>query len=233
MKILDIVSSIFLEDKVDTSSKALKVFYNMDIHIKNPNTEIPEQPVQQEPTQQAIQPAPQPPAQQVPTAPQIAAEEKIAKKAKKVFLEDEFTLGNKNNNNGDYVYKNEGVLVVPKAEFENIQSLDDLLDYLGDNVDDSGNRILDEAAIELVLAMTGITQTPLEDLVKKEDKVLIDVSYGNKKEDSIGFKVLKRDGVNNLSIVMKKDNEILDAKFDLKNFNSQLLAFRNSVVNKK
>lgn len=231
MKILDIVSSIFLEDKIDTSNKSLKIFYNMDIHIKNPNTEIPEQPVQQEPTQQAIQPATQP-TQQVPPA-QVAAEEKIIKKAKKVFLEDEFTLGNKNNNNGDYVYKNEGILTVPKEEYENIQSLDDLLDYIGDSSDDSGNRILDEAAIELVLAMTGITQTPLEDLVKKEDKVLIDVSYGNKKEDSIGFKVLKRDGVNNLSIVMKKDNEILDAKFDLKNFNSQLLAFRNSVVNKK
>ena len=228
MKILDIVSSIFLEDKIDTSNKSLKIFYNMDIHIKNPNTEIPEQPVQQEPTQQAIQPAPQ----QIPPT-QVAAEEKMLKKAKKVFFEDEFTLGNKNNNNGDYVYKNEGILTVPKEEYENIQSLDDLLDYIGDSSDDSGNRILDEAAIELVLAMTGITQTPLEDLVKKEDKVLIDVSYGNKKEDSIGFKVLKRDGVNNLSIVMKKDNEILDAKFDLKNFNSQLLAFRNSVVNKK
>ena len=228
MKILDIVSSIFLEDKINTSNKSLKIFYNMDIHIKNPNTEIPEQPVQQEPTQQAIQPAPQ----QIPPT-QVAAEEKMLKKAKKVFFEDEFTLGNKNNNNGDYVYKNEGILTVPKEEYENIQSLDDLLDYIGDSSDDSGNRILDEAAIELVLAMTGITQTPLEDLVKKEDKVLIDVSYGNKKEDSIGFKVLKRDGVNNLSIVMKKDNEILDAKFDLKNFNSQLLAFRNSVVNKK
>ena len=228
MKILDIVSSIFLEDKIDTSNKSLKIFYNMDIHIKNPNTEIPEQPVQQEPTQQAIQPAPQ----QIPPT-QVAAVEKMLKKAKKVFFEDEFTLGNKNNNNGDYVYKNEGILTVPKEEYENIQSLDDLLDYIGDSSDDSGNRILDEAAIELVLAMTGITQTPLEDLVKKEDKVLIDVSYGNKKEDSIGFKVLKRDGVNNLSIVMKKDNEILDAKFDLKNFNSQLLAFRNSVVNKK
>lgn len=228
MKILDIVSSIFLEDKIDTSNKSLKIFYNMDIHIKNPNTEIPEQPVQQEPTQQAIQPAPQ----QIPPT-QVAAEEKIIKKAKKVFFEDEFTLGNKNNNNGDYVYKNEGILTVPKEEYENIQSLDDLLDYIGDSSDDSGNRILDEAAIELVLAMTGITQTPLEDLVKKEDKVLIDVSYGNKKEDSIGFKVLKRDGVNNLSIVMKKDNEILDAKFDLKNFNSQLLAFRNSFINKK
>ena len=38
MKILDIVSSIFLEDKIDTSNKSLKIFYNMDIHIKNPNT---------------------------------------------------------------------------------------------------------------------------------------------------------------------------------------------------
>jgi hypothetical protein len=64
-------------------------------------------------------------------------------------------------------------------------------------------------------------------LVKKEDKVFIDINYGNKKTDSIGFKVLKRQGVNNLSIVMKKNNEILDGKFDLAQLNSQILFFRN------
>ena len=238
-KVKSVFDSIFLKEESSSKTeknKSLKLFYNMDIHIINPNKNPPQEPVQQEPVQQPVpqQQVPEVPAQPVPQQiPQISTESKMLKRVK-MMLEDDFTLGSSDKTDSDdYTYKNEGILNVPQDEFENIQTLDDLLDFMSDSKDESGKQVLDEAAVELVLSMIGITQTPLEDLVKKDDKVFIDVTYGNKKDDSIGFKVLKRDGVNNLSIVMKKNNEILDAKFDLKSFNSQILEFRNGIINKK
>lgn len=232
-KVLDVFSSIFTEEKGKKNVKSLKVFYDIDINVKKP-AEIEEQPVKQEPGQEAIPQEPtQPLAQAQPVAPQVATPtqpiptESFIDKAKKIFLEDEFTLGA---NDGSYVYKREGILSVPKEEYENIQTLDDLLDFISGSKDEEGRQILDEAAVELVLSLTGISPTPLEDIIKKEDRVIIDINYGNKVEDSIGFKVLKRDGANNLSIVMKKNNEILSSKFDLKAFNNQILEFRNEIV---
>lgn len=231
-KVLDIFSSIFTEEKNKKNVKSLKVFYDIDINIKKP-AEVEEQPVKQEPGQEAIPQEPVPtqpqPTATVPPAPpaQSIPAESFINKAKKIFLEDEFTLGS---NDGSYIYKREGILSVPKEEYENIQTLDDLLDFISGSKDEEGKQILDEAAVELILTLTGISATPLEDIIKKEDRVIIDINYGNKVEDSIGFKVLKRDGANNLSIVMKKNNEILNSKFDLKSFNSQILEFRNEIV---
>jgi len=233
-KMIDVFSSIFTEEKNKKNVKSLKVFYDIDINIKKP-AEVEEQPVKQEPGQEAVPQEPVPtqpqPAGVVPSpqgvAPQQVPMESFVNRAKKLFLEDEFTLGS---SDGSYVYKREGILSVPKEEYENIQTLDDLLDFISGSKDEEGRQILDEAAVELVLALTGISQTPLEDIIKKEDRVIIDINYGNKVEDSIGFKVLKRDGANNLSIVMKKNNEILGSKFDLKAFNNQILEFRNEIV---
>ncbi len=244
MKITDVVKSIFLEEEQkETDRNNLRIFYDIDIHIVNPNKNKENKQVTPEPTQQAQTPAPAPqelPPQQIPqqAAPTLnqgvvpPQTESIDTVKYSIFSEDEFTIDKEKDENADYIYKKNGILVVHPNEYENIQTMEDLLDFLADSKDDDGEQILNDAATELILSMIGVQQVPLSDIIDKNDKVIIDVIYGNKKDDSVGFKVLKHEGVNTISIVMKKDNEILDTKFDLKEFNSQLLEFRNKKVHK-
>lgn len=219
-KFKNIFEDIFLvEKKTESTNRTLKVFYNIDVHINNPE-EQPEQPVQNN-QPAAQQPAATPVVAQAPQVAPAAPMESV--KENRNLLTEESEL--------DYVYKNAGVVGVSNEEADNIQTFEDLLDFLADKTDNTGRHILDEVVVEVVLAMSGTSKIPIEDIVKKEDKIIISVDYGHKIDDSIGFKLLKRIGVNDISIVMKKDNEVLDAKFDLRQFNGQIINYRNEVTN--
>ena len=72
----------------------------------------------------------------------------------------------------------------------------------------------------------------IQDIINKNDQIIINLVYGYKKDNSIGLKILKRKGVNSVSVIMLKDNEVLDSKFDQKRFNSQIIDYRNEWLNK-
>ena len=196
--------------------KSLIIFYKVDVAItESPEMEQelknakqqqaqPPQPAQPQPAEQGQEV----PAEQIPLPPG-ANEETI--------YEETFTS------------KRTGKLTVKEDDVDNIQSLEDMMDYIT-NVKIKGAPVIDEAITEIVMNVATGGGESIGDLVNKEDKILINVDYGKDKDNSIGFKVLKSAGSHSVSLVMKKDNKVFPGTFNLQEFNKQLVFFRNSVL---
>ena len=207
MKINKILEQVLYEKK----EKKLTIFYKTDVLISETPEEEQEieQRLQPQPEQTPEQPTPEQTPEQVPQQVPGANEETI--------YEETFTS------------KAQGKVLVPEDDVDNIQSLEDLMDYLA-NKTIKGVPILNDAINEIILNMaTGGVQS-IADLVHKEDKILISIDYGKDKDNSVGFKALKSSGTATLSLTMKKDNKILPGQFNLQEFNRQLVFFRNSIL---
>jgi hypothetical protein len=235
MNLKNIVDDLFIVEDKGNDKQSLKIFYNVDILIHNPN----EQGNSNLPPQQITNN--QNAENQSPSV--IQQQEDFRSKIKGLLNEADEAPQNTEvvpnvevsatppPVNENFQRKTSGEISVPFDEVNDIHTLDDLLDFMADKTDRTG-KILDQVSIELIFAMAGINQTPLDQIVKQNDKVIIEVDYGKKKDETIGFKVLKRAGVSNVSIVMIKDGEVLDAPFDLKAYNNQLILLRNGVMKK-
>lgn len=232
-----IIKELLTEEKVRKVKKGLKIFYNIDIFIKDngQEQEQPTEPVGQAQNAQAATgavppaPAPQPampapapiaPVAPAPVAPVRQESLEFRRSTKRLLLREDEDIDN----------ENRGALEVIDVEVENIQTMEDLVDFLADKKKKNGQPIFNEFCSELVLTLTGSGEMQLSDLLRKEDKVMIDVDYGSDKTDSVGFKILKRSGVQNISIMMKKDGNILPGKFDIGDFNTQIITYRNSIL---
>ena len=248
-KLKGIIDDLFLIEK-SIEKSVLKIFYNIDVSIHNPekqetapitntSNEVAQAPdvIQKQKTESfrnrikqflneedpnAVPPIPpvEPAVAPAPTAPVELSPEPPAPEEKPKSTEP------------DFVKKAKGVLNISKDEANDIQTLEDVLSFTGDKKDKDGTKVLDDVSVELILAMSGASNTPLQNIIKKEDKVMIEILYGAKEDSSIGLKVLKRTGVSNVSIVMIKNKEIINAPFNLKTFNDQLVEFRNDIMRK-
>lgn len=128
-----------------------------------------------------------------------------------------------------YKQKLESELTVPQKISENIQTIQDLIDYLSDEKR-NGEKIISPIIKEIILIATGSQSGALSNVIGKDDKVIIQIEYGNNKYDNIGFKINKNDGTDIFSITMIKDGEILQGNFNQALINKQILFYRNSVV---
>jgi len=207
-KFKEVVSNIFEEKK---EKGGLKLFYAVDIFVSEDEPETPETNI---------------PEPEVPEVPEVPAPAPAVPATTESFYS---SLG--------YYMKEEnidskktGIIIVPESDFTNIQTIDDLMDYLVDKKEKDGRPILNEFATELVLTLTSAESATQQasDLLKKNDKILIDLDYGEDKDDSVGIKILKRSGVNSVSVMMKKDGNILPGKFSAENFNNQIIIYRNN-----
>jgi hypothetical protein len=225
MKLKNLISEVLYEEK----NKELKIFYKVDIFIqKFPEEKKPEEgEVRKEQTKAetetpgGVPGAPIPggaPGTQPPPATPLPAESVEVKK-EELLAED------------IYKSKSKGELAVEMDEVENIQTLQDLLDFIQDSSKEGKNKIFDDASVEIILALADTTLgTPLEKVISKGDKVIVDIEYGTDKDDSIGFKVNKKAGSDAVTMSMKKDSKIIPGDFDVKIFNSQLISFRNRAI---
>jgi len=227
MKIKNLVDEVLYEK----SSKGLTIFYKIDVSItetqeaeqelENKPVQEPQQPQQQMQPQQMQQPGmqqmqpgmgqmgPEIPANQIQLPPGIG----------------EGTLYEES-----FVSRVNGKAKVPVDEVDNIQSLEDLLDYLSTKVTKNKVPVLDDAISEIIMNMATGGAESIADLVNREDKILINIDYGNDIDNSVGFKALKSTGTNTLSLVMKKDGSVLPGPFSIKELNNMIIFYRNSVM---
>lgn len=210
MKIVDVVNSVLLGEEKE---KDLKLYYKTDIFIQS----FPED--EKEPEEKPVEPAAEP-----ETPPEAPPEElpppvEDTKEKENLLTED------------IYKVKTEGEKSIPKEEADNIQTLEDLVDYASD-IKEGGKSIVSKVAEEVVLTLAGVGKDALEDLIKEGDKVIIDLDYGTNREDCIGFRVNKVPGSNSISLSMKKNSKIIPGNFDIASFNRQLVFFRNSLFGK-
>ena len=201
MKIKSIIKEILLEQKEKTTT----LFYNVDLFVQEFQDEEPEKTEEPKPEEEEKE------------KPEEEKKEESTKTFSKVLTE------------AIHKMKSTGELAVPQQDAENIQSLEDLIDYISDKKD-KGSPIIDKLAQEIILSLSDVGTKPIEDVINEGDKILIDVDYGLKKEDSVGLKVVKNAGTNSASILMKKDGKILASPFDVAAFNRQMVYIRNSLV---
>lgn len=197
----------------ESSSSGLKLIYNISARIKN-NEEQPPQENQIPLNNVAVSPKPSPDTETIQQPPTNES----------VVYEDE---------NSDYIINTRGELVVPKEEAQNIQTLEDILDYLSDKTDQSNRKILDDVILQVIRISSGVSDgsQALGEVIKKDDKLLVDINYGISLDDSIGFKINKLSGSDSLTISLKKDGKILSGKFDSQLFNRFVVeVYRNSLV---
>lgn len=216
-KLSNVIREVLYEEK----NKTLKLFYNIDIFIQEfipankENKEKKTRPGITQPEQVTTTQSPQ-----GATPPPVPSTTPITASIKKYF-------GNLLNED-IFKSKAQGTLIVSKEKAENIQTLEDLLDFLSDA--DNNKKLISDLVIEIILGITGVGQNSIQEIINEGDKLLINLDYGNDMTDSIGLKVNKNAGSNTMTMSMKKDGKILSGKFDTPTFNKQLIFYRNSFL---
>jgi hypothetical protein len=219
MKIKNIVDEVLYEK----SGKNLSIFYKIDVAITETEEEQSErqnQPVQ-EPQVPEQQPQIQPGMEQMPMQqPQMGQPQMPMQPGmgEGTLYEETFTS------------RASGSAKISEDDVDNIQSLEDLLDFLSTKVIKNGVPVLDDAISEIIMNMATGGAESIADLVNRDDKILINIDYGKDIDNSVGFKALKSAGTNTLSLVIKKDNAVLPGKFNIKEFNNMLIFYRNSIM---
>jgi hypothetical protein len=127
-----------------------------------------------------------------------------------------------------YKRKVSGKMALSKEEADNIQTIEDLLDFATD-VQIEGRNVINDLIMEIVLALSEENGTPIHELVKKGDKIRIDMKYGESKKDSVGLKVNKNAGSDAIALMMTKDSKIIPGTFNTPQFNRMLIYYRNSL----
>lgn len=226
-----VIDDVIFEEK----NVNLKLIYDIDVFIqkfkdeKDKETETEEPEVTQVPTEPEATPAATP------------EEETPATEG----------FDDKGNLLTEEVFKQKvaGELIVPKEAAMNIQTIQDLIDYLSDKdhvaekktaiqraLDKKGKvqkkgKIISPLIQEVILLLAGIGgEEELGDIIDKGDKVIVQLQYGNSATDNIGLKINKNAGTDVFSIMIVKDGEILPGTFDQTLINKQILYFRNSIA---
>ena len=221
-KVSNLLEEVLYEQEKE---KSLKLFYNVNMFIQEFKDEKPKEP---EPVAEPTVPV-EPVAQTVPATP-VAAEPVPTIPATEPTSQPVESVNDVEKMINEEIFKtrSNGMLTVTKEDGENIQTLNDLLDYLSDQ-STNGKKLINEVAIEIILNVVEQKEN-VADIINKGDKVLLDIDYGFDRDDSIGIKVNKVAGSDSMSVTMKKDNKILPGQFNLPEFNKQLIFYRNSLM---
>lgn len=231
--IKSLIKEVILEEK----QTSIKIFYNIDVKIKAKEEPIePEVPAAIEPEVSSPATAEVPP----PAVPETSAVESIKASKKMLLVEDA----------SDYLQKISGEVLVPSNDAMNIQTINDLIEFLsgekylvkktsmekvlekeGRKEKKSGKIITPEIQdIILILAGASGQAKIIGDLISKEDKIIIEIKYGNSDKDNIGLKINKNSGTDIISTSILKDGELLSGNFDPALINKYILFYRNSIV---
>ncbi|MDR0676491.1 MAG: hypothetical protein LBF97_05580 [Elusimicrobiota bacterium] len=249
---------LYMEAK-ENISNLLKVFYKINLKITNtenaeeqpeevpqPNTSAPvQQPVEINPQpQQEPLPLPADTLQQQepvetelpnPNSAPVPIEQLPVPSVKTKSLKEEDADEDENEekvtNENEIIRKTEGQINLSKDEIDEIQTIEDLIDMLGDK-DNDGDNILDDFSIEVIKTMISPDAAQkASQVINRDDYIFLDILYGRKKDDdNIGFRITKRKKSDTVSSVILKDGDILNTQWNVKIINDELVNLRNSIM---
>lgn len=128
-----------------------------------------------------------------------------------------------------YKHKANGEVAISKDKAENIQNLENLLNYAS-NIIEGGKPIINELVVEAIKTAAGVGQGAIGEIFDEDDKMIVDLDYGFSKEDSVGVKINKGAGSEVVSFSMKHNGNILPSNFNYNTFNNQLLSIRKRLM---
>jgi hypothetical protein len=246
---------LFMEQK-QNNSNMLKVFYKINLKITNTENKEDEEsatplqtapelstPPVEAPTETQSLPAPtELPAPTpenstelpLPSPNPSSASSNLpapSVETKSLKEEDEEEDEEKVTNDNEIIRKTEGEISLSKDEVDEIQTIEDLIDMLGDK-DNDGDNILDDFSIEVIKTMISPDAAQkASQVINRDDYIFLDILYGRKKEDdNIGFRITKRKKSDSVSSMILKDGEILNTQFNVKIINDEIVNLRNSNV---
>ena len=248
MTLRDIINKEFevITEETRKEKKVVKIFYKLNLNLIKPaqTTEQPEQqdnevnnqqPEQQQNNMQAPQQdlqqqniqaqnnVPQPenniPQIDVSELPSIQTEET---ENNNVDIKDDNTI----------VRKLEGEVELKKEKVDEIQTFQDIIEYLTKEQVE-GVSVLDDFSSEILNIIFTPQASQISQKVDKKSSIFADIQYGFGKDDNVGVRIKKTANSDLISNVMIIDGSIINAPFNLMKVNERIIDYRNSLINKQ
>ena len=248
MTLRDIINKEFevITEETRKEKKAVKIFYKLNLNLIKPaqsseqpeqkdnevnnqqpeqqnNTQIPQQQDLQQQNIQAQNNVPQPenniPQIDVSELPSIQTEET---ENNNVDIKDDNTI----------VRKLEGEVELKKEKVDEIQTFQDIIEYLTKEQVE-GVSVLDDFSSEILNIIFTPQASQISQKVDKKSSIFADIQYGFGKDDNVGVRIKKTANSDLISNVMIIDGSIINAPFNLMKVNERIIDYRNSLINKQ
>ena len=250
MTLRDIINKEFevITEETRKEKKVVKIFYKLNLNLIKP-AQAPEQPEQQDNEVNNQQPeqqqnnmqAPQQDLQQQNTQmqnnvpqpennaqlPQIDVSELPSVQTEEtennnVDIKDDNTI----------VRKLEGEVELKKEKVDEIQTFQDIIEYLTKEQVE-GVSVLDDFSSEILNIIFTPQASQISQKVDKKSSIFADIQYGFGKDDNVGVRIKKTANSDLISNVMIIDGSIINAPFNLMKVNERIIDYRNSLINKQ
>lgn len=248
MTLRDIINKEFevITEETRKEKKVVKIFYKLNLNLIKPaqTTEQPEQQDnevnnQQPEQQQNNMQAPQQDLQQQ----NIQAQNNVTQPENNIPQIDVSELPSiqteeTENNNVDIkddntiVRKLEGEVELKKEKVDEIQTFQDIIEYLTKEQVE-GVSVLDDFSSEILNIIFTPQASQISQKVDKKSSIFADIQYGFGKDDNVGVRIKKTANSDLISNVMIIDGSIINAPFNLMKVNERIIDYRNSLINKQ
>ena len=251
MTLRDIINKEFevITEETRKEKKVVKIFYKLNLNLIKPvqTPEQPEQPEQQDNEVNNQQPEQQ---QNNTQAPQqdlqqqnIQAQNNVPQPENNIPQIDVSELPSiqteeTENNNVDIkddntiVRKLEGEVELKKEKVDEIQTFQDIIEYLTKEQVE-GVSVLDDFSSEILNIIFTPQASQISQKVDKKSSIFADIQYGFGKDDNVGVRIKKTANSDLISNVMIIDGSIINAPFNLMKVNERIIDYRNSLINKQ
>ena len=248
MTLRDIINKEFevITEETRKEKKVVKIFYKLNLNLIKP-AQTPEQPEQQDNEVNNQQPDQQ---QNNTQAPQqdlqqqnIQAQNNVPQPENNIPQIDVSELPSiqteeTENNNVDIkddntiVRKFEGEVELKKEKVDEIQTFQDIIEYLTKEQVE-GVSVLDDFSSEILNIIFTPQASQISQKVDKKSSIFADIQYGFGKDDNVGVRIKKTANSDLISNVMIIDGSIINAPFNLMKVNERIIDYRNSLINKQ
>ena len=248
MTLRDIINKEFevITEESRKEKKVVKIFYKLNLNLIKP-TQTPEQPEQQDNEVNNQQPEQQQNNMQAPQQDlqqqNIQAQNNVPQPENNIPQIDVSELPSiqteeTENNNVDIkddntiVRKLEGEVELKKEKVDEIQTFQDIIEYLTKEQVE-GVSVLDDFSSEILNIIFTPQASQISQKVDKKSSIFADIQYGFGKDDNVGVRIKKTANSDLISNVMIIDGSIINAPFNLMKVNERIIDYRNSLINKQ
>ena len=248
MTLRDIINKEFevITEETRKEKKVVKIFYKLNLNLIKP-TQAPEQPEQQDNEVNNQQPEQQQnntqASQQDLQQQNIQAQNNVPQPENNIPQIDVSELPSiqteeTENNNIDIkddntiVRKLEGEVELKKEKVDEIQTFQDIIEYLTKEQVE-GVSVLDDFSSEILNIIFTPQASQISQKVDKKSSIFADIQYGFGKDDNVGVRIKKTANSDLISNVMIIDGSIINAPFNLMKVNERIIDYRNSLINKQ
>lgn len=248
MTLRDIINKEFevITEETRKEKKVVKIFYKLNLNLIKP-AQTQEQPEQQDNEVNNQQPDQQQNNMQAPQQDlqqqNIQAQNNVPQPENNIPQIDVSELPSiqteeTENNNIDIkddntiVRKLEGEVELKKEKVDEIQTFQDIIEYLTKEQVE-GVSVLDDFSSEILNIIFTPQASQISQKVDKKSSIFADIQYGFGKDDNVGVRIKKTANSDLISNVMIIDGSIINAPFNLMKVNERIIDYRNSLINKQ